>query len=942
MSKISFFKNPFKSPVGLTKLHKKLFGNKKRRLTWKQAGIVALWGAGIFLLIAVFLFAWFAKDLPTPGKIASLVNVGSTRLFDRNMKPLYTISGDKKRILIENKDIPLHVKQATIALEDRDFYKHPGIDLSGIMRALFVDITSRRAAQGGSTITQQLVSNTILNKQKNLARKIKEAILAIELEFLFTKEEILTMYLNQIPYGGSNYGIEAAARSFFNKSAKDLTLDEAATLAALPQAPSTLSPYGPNVEKLLARRNYALDSMASLGYVTKEEAVKAKEVKPTFAARKDSITAPHFVQYVQQWLVEYFTKELGDKQLAEQKVEEGGLTVVTTLDLDKQLIAEDILSKSADRHLKRAGASNAALVSIDPKRGEVISMVGSVNYFQEQFGNFNVATAERQPGSSFKPVVYAAAFKEKFHPGYTIFDLKTDFGNYAPENYDGRDRGPLTIRQALGNSLNITAVKTLALVGIDKALKTAHDMGITTLQDKNRYGLSLVLGGGEVKLIDLTTAYGVFANNGTLMPTTPIMKITDARGKELYNHSEPKDSQEVLDPKVAYQITSILSDVEAKKPTFTRTLGVLTLAGRPSATKTGTTNAYRDAWTMGYTPQFVTGVWAGNNDNSPMNSAGGSVAAAPIWDEYMERIHQGLPVEQFQRPGGLEDMEVARFSNLLPTDATRDKIRDILTSWQRPTDRDTATVKVRVCRENGLLADASIPNELTEERVYVNIRSERPDDPRWEGPVQAWARANGFTNTPPREHCRADGSQPSARITAPTNGSSVSGTFTITADASAPSGVRHVEFLIDGSPIATDGEAPYATNYNANNLSSGSHTISIVMTSNNGSTRTDQVSVTVSNDTTPPGEVSSFSGSQQQPGVVRLSWTNPTDPDFKSVKIYSYFNSPSNLVRTNEILKPGREITLTGLAPGLYYFVARTVDLVGNESSGITIIMNVT
>ncbi len=941
----SFFKNPFKNPVGLDKLHQKFFGKKngKRRFNWKQAGIISLWALGIFILILIFLFAWFAKDLPTPNKIRNLVNVGSTRLYDRNMKQLATISGEKKRYLVDDKDIPLTVKQATIALEDRDFYKHRGIVVTSILRAFFIDIVKRDFSQGGSTITQQLAKNTILTREKSFVRKIKEAILAVELEFLFSKDQILTMYLNQIPYGGNNYGIEAASRSFFNKSAKDLTLDEAATLASLPQRPSSLNPYGPNVDKLIERRNFALDTMVELGYISKDDATKAKAVEPHFASRKDSVTAPHFVQYVQDWLVDYFSKELGDKQLAEQKVQEGGLTVVTTLDLDKQLIAEEVMSKATDKTLKRANASNAGLVSIDPKLGEIISMVGSVDYNQPQFGNFNVTTAPRQPGSSFKPIVYAAAFKDKISPGYTLFDVKTDFGKYIPENYDGHFRGPLTVRQALGNSLNIPAVKTLALTGIDKALNTAHDMGITTLNDKDRYGLSLVLGGGEVKLVDMAQAYGVFANNGTLVPNTPVRKITDSQGKELYNHENPKDSREVLDPKIAYEITSILSDLDAKKPTFARVLGVLSLNGRPSATKTGTTNGYRDAWTIGYTPQYVTAVWAGNNDNSPMNNAGGSVAAAPIWDDYMEQIHKGLPVEQFVRPDGIQDFEIARFSNLLPTDATTEKIKDIMAPWQIPTDTDTAEVKVRVCRENGLLADQNIPDSLTEERRYVNIHSEMPSNPNWENPVRAWAQANGFTNLPPTGKCTLGGNtQPTVKITSPTDGGTVGGTASINADASAPSGVRSVEFSIDNSPISSDSDWPYSVSYNFDQLSNGSHTIKALMTSNGGSTATDSITINVSRDTTPPAEVTNFSGTQKllPSGSVKLTWTNPTDHDFKSVKIYSYLNQ-TTLVRTNEILKPGETITLTGLAPGVYSFVAKTNDSSGNESSGVTIIMTI-
>jgi len=906
-------------------------------MTWRRVGRYLLWGLGAILLIVIFLFAWFAKDLPTPGKIKSLVSAGSTRLFDRNMKPLYTISGEKKRILIEGEEIPEVIKQATIALEDHDFYQHFGLDYKGIARAVIFG--GRRG--GGSTITQQLARNALLTNKRTLVRKIKEAILAIELEVLYSKEQILTMYLNEIPYGGNNYGIEAAARSFFGKSAKELTLSEAAALAALPQQPTTLSPYGPNLDRLIARRNFALDQMAELGFVSSEDAGAAKAVEPKFASRRESITAPHFVLYVKDWLVKYFTDELNDPQLAEQRVEEGGLTVVTTLDLDKQLIAEEAIAKANDGALRRAGASNAGLVSLDPKRGEVVAMVGSVDYFQEQFGAFNVTTAERQPGSSFKPVVYAASFKEKYNPAYTLFDVRTDFGRYVPDNYDGAFRGPLTIRQALGNSLNIPAVKILGLIGLDKALKTAHDMGITTLKDKDRYGLSLVLGGGEVKLIDLTTAYGVFANGGILMPTTPVLKVTDAKNKTIYSHQDPKDGRQVIDPQIAYQITSILADVEAKRPTFSRTLGVLTLRGRSSATKTGTTDGFRDAWTLGYTPQFVTGVWAGNNDNTSMNRAGGSVAAAPIWDDYMERLHDGLPVEEFKRPEGIREVTVDRLSNKLPAEGS-EPITDIFARWQVPTGKDDVHVRVRVCKENGLLADSSIPDSLAEERTFVNIRSEKPDNPNWEGPVQAWAAARGLTNKPPTERCQLNNVQPTVDITAPAHNQEVSGTITITATAAAPSGVLSVAFSIDQVGIGTDTEAPYSISYNTKNLSSGNHTIGALVTSNNGSTASDSITVKVVNDTTPPDNVSNVSCSSPSPGTANLSWTNPTNPDFKLVRIYIYFNPGSVQARPPvEVNKPGSSTTITSLLPSQYRFVFKSVDESSNESSGVSCIITV-
>jgi len=882
------------------------------------------------------MFAWFAKDLPTPGKIRNLVSASSTRLFDRNMKPLYTISGEKKRILIDKEEIPEVVKNATIALEDKDFYNHHGIYLRGLARA----VVFGGSRGGGSTITQQFIKNSLLTSERTLVRKAKEAILAVELEFLFSKEDILTMYLNEIPYGGNNYGVEAAAKSFFNKNVDKLTLAEAATLAALPQAPTTLSPYGSNTDKLVARRNLALQLMADQGYITQDEASKAQKVKLRVVPRREAITAPHFVLYAKDWLVKHFTDELGDAQLAEQKVEEGGLTVVTTLDLEKQDLAEQAVARSVSSgSLARARASNAGLVSIDPKRGEVLAMVGSIDYFQEQFGAYNIATAERQPGSSFKPIIYATAFKDKYNPATTLFDLKTDFGNYVPNNYDFRFRGPLTIRQALGASLNIPAVKALGLVGVDQAIKTAHDLGITTLQDENRYGLSLALGGGEVKLLDLTTAYGVFANGGVLMPTTPILKITDSEDKTVYDHSDPKDGRLVIDPQIAYQITSILSDVNAKRATFTFSLPNLTLSDRPVASKTGTTNNFKDAWTLGYTPQIVTGVWAGNNNFTSMSS-GGSVLAAPIWDYYMEAVHRGEKIENFVRPDGIEEISVDRLSNKLPVEGS-EVIKDIFTRWQIPTEKDDVHIKVRVCREDGKLAGANIPNELTEEKTFTYVQSERPDNPNWENPVRAWAKKNGFDQRPPTEECNLSGNQPTISITSPTNNQTVSGTITLAASASSPSGVKQVDFYIDSTKVGTDSASPYSMSFNSNNLSNGNHELLAVVTSKKGATASNKINFKVDKDTTPPGNVTNYNGIQG-PGIgsVTLTWTDPTDSDLAKIRIYVYLENTSTLIQTLEVAKGVEFRLISSLASGVpHRFVAKSVDNANNESSGNYVII---
>ncbi|MBI4948481.1 transglycosylase domain-containing protein [Candidatus Berkelbacteria bacterium] len=935
--RISF---PFSNPVRLTKLRNRLFGVKKvRKFTLKKLGKWILIFIGLCIFSIIILFAWFAKDLPTPGKIITLAPTSSTRLFDRNGKPLYTISNEQKRIIVESKDIPDVVRHATIAIEDKNFYNHIGIDAKGLARAVIFG--GNRG--GGSTITQQYVKNAVLkdNKRK-IVRKVKEAILAIELEIMYSKDEILTMYLNQIGYGGSIYGIEAAAQSYFGKSAKELTVVEAATLAALPQAPTTLSPYGTNTDRLIARRNLAIDNMVDLGYIKKEEADTAKKTKLSVKPKRDSIVAPHFVMYVKEWLIKFFAEQLGDEQLADQKLNQGGFNVTTTIDLDKQKLAEETVKKYADTLLKSTGATNAGLVAIDPRVGEIQAMVGSIDYFNEKFGAFNIATAKRQPGSSFKPIVYAASFKEGYNPATTIFDVKTDFGgNYVPQNYDSKFRGPVTIRQALGNSLNIPAVKVLALTGNETTFKTVEDLGITTLKDKQRYGLSLVLGGGEVMLTEMAQAYGVFATNGKLVPVTPILNIKESGGKEIYKHEPEKLAKQVLAPEIAYQITDILADVNAKRPMFGRLLGNLTLPGRVVAVKTGTTNSIRDAWTIGYTPQLVTAVWAGNNDNTPMNRGGGSVAAAPIWAEYMRKALADVPAERFTKPNGLQTISVDRLSNKLPVEGS-EVIKDIFAKWQIPKDKDDFHLTIRVCRENGLIAQDDIPDELTEERTFLNIRSERPTVPAWEVPVQQWLKENNLINPPPKENCQLNSlSQPTVTITSPTSGSTVSGTFTISATASATSGVKSVDFYIDDTAIFSDNNSPYQTTYNASNLSNGSHTIKAVVISKNGSTTTTTVSVISTTDSQAPADVSNLLGIPG-PGAnkVTLTWDNPSDTDFASVKIYVYIDSTSTLVKTETVLSPTDNTIISGLNSSVAYkFLVKSVDTSLNESGGTFVIL---
>lgn len=816
------------------KLHRRL--NKKRILR----GL--LYAAVGFLLLIILLFAWYAKDLPTPEKLASHRATESTKIFDRKGTPLYE-TGAQRRTVVTADQMPASIRQATVAIEDKDFYKHHGIDFSGIARAALADIVGGRVSQGGSTITQQFVKNALLSPKRTFDRKIKELILSLELEQTRSKEDILTLYLNEIPYGSNVYGVQEAARMYYGKDAKDLTLSESATLAAIPQRPTYYSPYGSHTDDLFVRKNKVLDNMAGQGFITTEQAGGAKKEAPSqdqakFAVRKDNITAPHFVLFVKEKLAELY----GDRM-----VDEGGLQVTTTLDLDMQKMAEESIVEGSKK-LDRYGATNAALVSIDPKTGQVMAMVGSRDYFDTAHdGNVNVTIANRQPGSSFKPVAYATAFKKQYNPAYTLFDLKTDFGGgYAPSNYDGRTRGPVSARYALANSLNIPAVKILALAGIKNTIQTAKDLGITTLTDPDRYGLALVLGGGEVKPIELAGAYGTFGNSGNYATTTPFLKILDSKGKTLYEFKEGGNVKAALDPQIAYEITDILSDNNVRRDIFGNSLVV---PGYKVAVKTGTTQEFHDAWTAGTTTHLATVVWVGNNDNSKMkNGADGSVVAAPIFRTYMAKALARYPKDDFSRPSGIQEASVEKFSNKLPTQYSQDTVKDIFASWQVPTQKDDVNQVVQVNRVNGFLATDSTPADLIEQRVYRNLHSERPDLPNWEGPVRAWAAANGYVGFPPKDQDTSynDSKGPQVSITSPGNGTSFapSDTINVTATVSAAYGIREVRFAAE-SLGATDTDVPYSAGFSASALGSGSHEISVTAVDQNGATATAKITISV-------------------------------------------------------------------------------------------------
>ncbi|MBP8688779.1 PBP1A family penicillin-binding protein [Patescibacteria group bacterium] len=704
---------------------------KKKKTKLKNIISIIVIAILSIIIIGIFAFAIlltkYSKDLPDPNKLIERSIPQSTKIYDKTGEVLlYEVHGNEKRTIVELDNISKNLINATLSAEDKNFYKHKGLDFKGILRGLFKTYILGKPSQSGSTLTQQLVKNAILTNEKTIERKIKEWILTYKIEQRFSKDEILKMYLNEIPYGSVVYGIEAASETFFGKKAKDLTIEESALLAALPQAPTTLSPYKENNENLAWRYKYVLGQMKANGYITEEEYNKAinyniiSEIKP----RNETMLAPHFVMYIKQQLEEKY---------GEQVVEEGGLTVITTLDYDKQKKAEEIISSNASSLEKKYNANNAALLSINTKTGEIEAMVGSKDYYNKDFGAFNVTINKRQLGSSFKPVVYVAAFQKGFTPDTVLFDAITNFNGYEPKNYTLKEYGPVSMRKALAGSLNIPAVKTLYLTGIDNVIKLAQSLGYSTisLKDKDQYGLTLALGTIEAPMIDHVQAFSVFANAGVKRNLKSILLVKDENNKILEDNTAIEQGTRVLDKNIANEINSILSDNDSRAFIF-GAKNNLTLKNRQVAAKTGTTNDYKDTWTIGYTPNIVTAVWVGNNDNKEMNKASASMLSAPLWQEYMEYSTKNDKQETFEQP---------KYENK--------KNMMLNGSWIN-------TKIVKIDSLSGKLASDFTPQELIKERQYIDLHSilhyidkndlskeviESPNDPEyptWEEGVKTW------------------------------------------------------------------------------------------------------------------------------------------------------------------------------------------------------------
>lgn len=697
--------------------------------------LVMLTLSGFLVLGAIILFWVSSFRVPTSESIRERRVTESTKIYDRTGKVLlYDTGGNIRRSIVPIEEISRYIKNATIAIEDKEFYSHHGVKPTAFIRATLVNILSLDFSQGGSTITQQVVKNSLLTSEKLISRKIKEWVLAIKLEQVATKDEILSMYLNEIPYGGVIYGVEEASETFFGKKASDVTLAEAAYLATLPKAPTYYSPYGKNKDKLEERKNLVLREMLRSNFITQEEYDSAIAEKISFVAKGDSgIKAPHFVFYV----LDYITKKYGEDIL-----KNGGLRVITSLNYELQSIGEKVANSYALENKKKFDAENTAIVAVDPKTGEILVMVGSRDYFDPEIdGAFNVTLAKRQPGSTIKPFVYSEAFIKGFTPETVLFDLKTQFsascapnnltmenGCYSPENYDGVFRGPITLRNALAQSINVPSVKVLYLAGLSDSIRLARDMGIESLSNKGDYGLTLVLGGGEVTPLELTGAYGVFANGGIKTNISPVIEIKNKKAEVLETHN-PSPVQ-VLDKEIALKISSILSDNDARAPSYGQT-SALYFANRDVAVKTGTTNNYKDAWIMGYTPNIAVGAWAGNNNNTPMQKKVAGFIVAPMWRAFMDQALAKTPDEQFEEPL-VEDK-----STLKPV------LQGI---WQGGM---VATSTSGTMVYGGVHSILNWVNKDDPRGEYPSYPNSDPQFERWEYGVRIWAQEHGFSGDLP-------------------------------------------------------------------------------------------------------------------------------------------------------------------------------------------------
>ncbi len=790
--------------------------NMKFLTTLAVVGFFVIAGGVLFVAL---LFAWYAKDLPRPDKVRRTEGL-STVILDRNGETLYDIYEDANRIPVKFEDIPQYCKDATVAVEDKDFYKHQGLSTTGIARAI-VNIFIFHNLQGGSTLTQQLVKNVLLSNERTLPRKMKEAILAIQIERKYSKDDILLMYLNEAPYGGTSVGMESAAQYYFGKPVKELGLTECAILSGLPQDPNDYSPFLGEPKAYVARSQHVLRRMREDGYIDAFAEAESRKALDTveFVEESESLRAPHFVAYVKEQLVEKF---------GAKSVEGGGLRVTTTLDWKLQDKAQTAVKEEVNK-AKTLKVSNGAAVVIDPKTGEILALVGSKDYQASDAGGFkfNVATQGlRQPGSSIKPFTYAAALKKGYTAATLLLDVDTKYPSgdpkkpeYNPKNYTGKFLGPIQMRYALGNSVNTVAVKFSALVGVKDVLRTAYDMGIPSLEPTDetlkRLGLSMTLGGGEVTLLNLTSAFGVFAQGGLRQPAVSILKVEDAKGKVLFEQ-KTTNAQRVLSEDVSYIMSDMLSDNDARKEVF-GAKSLLVIPGHTVAVKTGTTDDKRDNWTVGYSPSVVVGAWVGNNDNSPMHPslASGVTGAAPIWRRIIIEALKDKKEESFKRPDNVIEVEIDAYGGGLPVGggATR-KERFIRGTEPTGPSPIYANVKVSKKDNNKLANSVELATGNYDTKQFIIFTEADPvsgdGKNRWQAGIDAWVATQGDPKFHPPKETYEGGSDAQIgtnvksphdgdRIDGPTNNVSVN----VIVEIITANELDKVEISVDGKVVKT-------------------------------------------------------------------------------------------------------------------------------------------
>lgn len=813
-------------------------------------GVIVL-AVGFFVALPLMAF-----NLPSPDKVVRRDGF-STKILDRNGVVLYDIYNGERRSPVSLSEMPLFLRQATISIEDKNFYTHQGFDPLGLVRSVYYVVRYGRSLQGGSTLTQQLVKNVLLSSERSVTRKVKEFVLAIQIERKYTKDEILQMYLNEAPYGGTSWGVEAASEVYFGKKVKDLNLVECAILAGMPQSPSTYSPYSSTPKAYIGRTQAVLRRMKEDGYITADQEKSANVILNTyqFQTKGASFKAPHFVQYVQQILEDRYGTNV---------VEQGGLIVTTTLDYTLQQKAEDIVSTEIAK-VEKQHITNGAAVVLNPQTGEILAMVGSKNFNDPNYdGQFNVVTALRQPGSAIKPITYVTAFKEGYTPATLLMDVQTTFPggigqpDYIPVNYDGKFHGPIQVRYALGNSINIAAVKMLAMVGIKDMLTTAYDLGINSLKPDqvtmNKVGLSVTLGGGEVRLLELTGAYASFMNKGYRVDPVSILKVQDNTGKVL-EEVKPDKKNRVLTEEQAFLIDSILSDNSARKDVFGEN-SLLNIPGRTLAVKTGTTNDKKDNWTIGGNYQTLVGVWVGNNNNTSMlNVASGISGASPIWNKIITASLTGKPDQKFDIPAGVVTASVDSVSGYRAHDGFTARTEYFIKGTE-PGD-DPIHVMLKICKTDGKLATpADIAGGSYDTKEFFIFKEEDPTAAsggpnKWQEGILNWLNGQADSRYhPPSDFCGTQ-NPVSVDFTNPSDhDSNIDNTFTVKFKADSTSNIVSGSLDVDGKNVRNFDALPFESPVN---LSDGVHTLRAVAKDSSGkqAERTITVGVKVAWDFSP-------------------------------------------------------------------------------------------